>query len=74
MNSVVLLTLFLVPLIKSVKRLKVNDSVNISERLMNKFLNAMKWNVLLSFITAFSSIMALVSVKNIYKFQSANIT
>eukprot|EP01084_Bolivina_argentea_P141123 248026_1 len=60
-NCIASLLLFLLPLIKSVKRLKTTTD-NVNNILLYKFVRAMKWNVALSFIAALSSLMALLSI------------
>jgi hypothetical protein len=60
LNCIVTLFLFLYPLLKSVNRLKTNDNSN--NTLLLKFIDAMRWNVCLSFVATISSIVTLVSI------------
>eukprot|EP01084_Bolivina_argentea_P080778 146302_1 len=65
-NCIVTLLLFAYPLLQSINRLKRNDTVN--KVLLIKFINALKWNVFLSFIATVSSIVTLISVPIVKQF------
>eukprot|EP01083_Nonionella_stella_P211639 765008_1 len=56
-NCFVSLALFLYPLIKSISRLRKNDNVN--NKLLLKFINLLKWNVILSFVACITSLLTL---------------
>eukprot|EP01083_Nonionella_stella_P003820 10974_1 len=60
-NCFATLALFLLPLLQSIRRLRINND-NVNQRLSHKFIRTMRWNVVLSFIATMSSVSALVSI------------
>eukprot|EP01083_Nonionella_stella_P003819 10973_1 len=60
-NCVVTLILFILPLLHSLKRLRINND-NVNHTLSHKFIRTLRWNVALSFIATISSVSLLVCI------------